>query len=145
MRKITFKIESRLDATPLLGQMVNALCSAAGLSPTDAGFVEVSVVEAANNAIEHAYLGDPNNFVEVSVSLAPDALIFDVFDSGKSADPDFVHSNHQGALSLSEETLAHASERGRGLAIIQQVMDSIEYTPGSGRNRFRLIKRLRAT
>ena len=102
--------------------------------------VEVAVIEAVNNAIEHAYRGEPTHLVEVEVQVSADTLAFEVCDSGASADPASVHANHQKAFDIRAETYSTASERGRGLAIIQRVMDFAEYLPGKERNRFRLMK-----
>src|SRR6202453_1482442 len=84
--RLNFEIESRLDAVPLLGQAVYLLCTAAGFAPVEGSQVEVCVVEALNNSIEHAYEGDPAHRVELEVNLLPNQLIFDVWDSGTPAD-----------------------------------------------------------
>ena len=144
MQRVSLKIDSRLDATPILGKLVFALCTDAGLSAIEANLVEVSVIEAVNNSIEHAYQGRAGHDVEVVVTHTPDALMFDVCDSGRSADPAFIHANHEAALDISAESAGHARERGRGLAIIQQVMDSAKYTAGREANCFRLVKRLKS-
>ena len=143
MRQITLKIESQLDAVPLLGQVVCFVCSTAGLPAVEGNEVEVCVVEAVNNSIKHAYGGEPAHTVEVEITILEDQLVFDVWDSGKSADSDWIHSDHRDALNINIEHLEEVSESGRGLAIIQQVMNSFEYTPGTERNRFRLTKRLK--
>ena len=48
--------------------------------------VEVFVIEAINNSIQHAYQGDPDHSVELEVTQLPGQLIFDVWDSGTPAD-----------------------------------------------------------
>lgn len=139
-KRFTLEIESRLDAVPLPGQVAYLLCTAAGLAPLEGSQVEVCVVEAINNSIIHAYEGDPANKVELEVSLMPNQLIFDVWDSGTAADVARMHADHRGALEVQSDHVQDMSESGRGLAIIQEVMDSFEYTPGTERNRFRMIK-----
>jgi len=143
MDQITFSIASRLDAVPLLGQFVSAACSYAGLTALEGSQVEVCVVEAVNNSIKHAYGGNPAHAVELKLSLSSEEIVFDICDSGKSADPAWMHADHHHAFDLDPDHLERAPESGRGLAIIQQVMDSIEYTPGTEKNRFRLVKRLK--
>lgn len=142
MPEISLTIASRLDAVPLLGQLVGFICSSAGLTPVEENEVQVCVVEAVNNSIKHAYKEDPRHKVEVDINWLRTELIFDVWDSGVSADPKWMHSDHFAALDMDPDRLQDIAESGRGLAIIQQVMDSSEYTPGPDRNRFRLIKRL---
>jgi serine/threonine-protein kinase RsbW len=140
-KRLTFEVESRLDAVPLLGQVAYLLCTAAGLAPVEGSQVEVCVVEAVNNSILHAYRGNSAHRVELEVNLLPGQLIFDVWDSGTSADAAMMNADHRGALEVHSDYVKDISESGRGLAIIQVVMDSFEYTPGTERNRLRMIKR----
>jgi serine/threonine-protein kinase RsbW len=143
LSQITLTIASRLDAVPLLGQLVGSLCLRAGLTALEANEVEVCVVEVVNNSIKHAYGGDAAHSVAVDVGLLATELTLDVWDCGKSADPAWIHQDHSPAFDLDPDRPEDFSESGRGLAIIQQVMDSYEYTPGTERNRFRLTKRLK--
>jgi serine/threonine-protein kinase RsbW len=142
-KRLTFEIESRLDAVPLLGQVVFLLCTTAGFAPDEGSEVEVCVVEALNNSIEHAYEGDPAHRVELEVNLLPNQMVFDVWDFGTSADAAKMHADHRPALEIHSDRIEDIPETGRGLAVIQEVMDSFEYTPGRERNRFRMIKRRR--
>ena len=144
MQQITLTIASRLDAVPLLGQLVSSMCSSAGFSPVEGSRVEVCVVEAVNNVIKHAYGEDPGRAVEVEISLFPDKLVFDVLDSGRSADSaENLHADYRHAFDVDGDHLDELPESGRGLAIIQEVMDSFEYSSSPERNRFRLTKRLK--
>jgi serine/threonine-protein kinase RsbW len=143
LSQITLTIASRLDAVPLLGQLVAYLCLRAGLNALDTNGIEVCLVEAVNNSIKHAYGGDGGHTVAVDVRLQADELTLDIWDRGKAADPEWIHRDHSEAFDLDPDRPEDFSESGRGLAIIQQVMDSFEYTPGIERNRFRLTKRLK--
>ncbi len=140
-KRFAFAIESRLEAVPLLGQVVYLLCTTAGFTPMEGSQVEVCVIEAINNSIQHAYQGDPDHSVELEVTLLPGQLIFDVWDSGTPADAARINADHRVALEIQSDCINEISEGGRGLPIIQEVMDSFEYTPGTERNRFRMIKR----
>jgi serine/threonine-protein kinase RsbW len=140
-KRLAFEIESRLDAVPLLGQVACLLCTAAGFTPVEGSEVEVCVVEAVNNSIQHAYQGDSDRRVELELTLSPGQLIFDVWDSGTPADAARMNADHRGVLEVQLDCVKDISESGRGLAIIQEVMDSFEYTPGTERNRFRMTKR----
>jgi serine/threonine-protein kinase RsbW len=140
-KRLAFEIESRFEAAPLLGQVARLLCTSAGFNPVEGGQVELCVVEAVNNSIQHAYQGDPDHSVELEVTLLNSQLIFDVWDSGTPADAVRMNGDHCRALEVNPDCVKDISESGRGLAIIQEVMDSFEYTPGTERNRFRMIKR----
>ena len=140
-KRLAFEIESRLEAVPLLGQVACLLCTAVGFTTVEGSEVEVCVVEAVNNSIQHAYQGDPDRWVELEVTLLPGQIFFDVWDSGTPADAARMNADHRGALEVRPDCVKDISESGRGLAIIQEVMDSFEYTPGTERNRFRMTKR----
>jgi anti-sigma regulatory factor (Ser/Thr protein kinase) len=99
-------------------------------------------VEAANNAILHAYREDPGKTVDVEVALYAEKIVFDVIDTGTSADPARMNADHRAAR-LPAISSGNLKESGRGVAIMQEVMDSVEYTTGSGSNRLRLIKKLK--
>jgi anti-sigma regulatory factor (Ser/Thr protein kinase) len=142
--QVKLTIASRLDAVPLLGHLVRAVCLHAGLASLEANEVEVCVAEVVNNSIKHAYGGDPDHSVAVEVTLLATELTLDIWDSGKSEEPSKIHQDHRQAFSLDPEHPEDFPESGRGLAIIQQLMDSFEYTPGAERNRFRLTKRLKS-
>lgn len=137
--RIQLMIPSRLDAVPLLGSMVKAICESVGLGDTDRQLVGLCLVEAANNAIIHAYCEKEGGTVGVEVTLYPEKLIFDVVDFGRAGDPEKMNSDHRAALSESSPQFSQA-ESGRGLAIMQEVMDSVEYTVRSNNNRLRLVK-----
>jgi serine/threonine-protein kinase RsbW len=139
--RLNFEIESRLEAVPLLGQVALLLSTAAGFPPLEGSQLEVCVVEAVNNSILHAYRGDPSRRVELEVNLSSDRLIFDVWDSGTPGDPEKINADHRGDLEVPLDAVDGMAESGRGLGIIQEIMDSSEYTPGKERNRFRMIKR----
>jgi serine/threonine-protein kinase RsbW len=137
-------IASRFDAVPLLGQLVRSICVYAGLTPEEANEVELCAVEAVNNSIKHAYCEDPDHSVEVVVAVESMRLILDICDSGTPADFQRFHRNHLEGLDLDPDHPENIPEGGRGLAIIQQVMDSFEYTPGTEKNRFRMTKQFRS-
>jgi inorganic pyrophosphatase len=139
-KRFTIEIDSRLDAVPYLGRVVYSLCTAGGFCSDEANRIEVCVVEAINNSIEHAYHGAPARTVEIELELLPNQLVVDVWDSGTSADADKMHADHRHALDVPSDAVDDIAEHGRGLAVIQEVMDSFEYTPGMERNCLRMIK-----
>jgi len=104
--------------------------------PGDAGIAlghqVVSVFnEAFNNAVFHAYDGNPDGMVEIWMSVVPPRLELRVADNGKSFDP----------LSVPPPDLDTLPERGMGLYIMRAFMDEVHYTPGSP-NVLTLIKKI---
>jgi anti-sigma regulatory factor (Ser/Thr protein kinase) len=138
--QIELVIQSRLDAVPLLVNLVGSLCELAGASPVERHLVVLCLAEAANNSIIHAYHGEPGNKVKVEVTLHPERLVFEVIDTGAAAD--VVKMNADRRHAIGADSLGALAENGRGLAIMQEVMDLVEYSTEAGCNRLRLTKRV---
>jgi serine/threonine-protein kinase RsbW len=94
--------------------------------------LELAVVELASNVIEHAATDVP---VRCSLTLAVhgDGLEARITDDGRPASVDLT------AAALPDET----AESGRGLALVQMVVDELRYDRDGGRNRW-TVRRGRA-
>lgn len=133
---LTLRIDSRLDYVFMVGLSTHAICAAVPLAESETEAVELCVVEAVNNAIEHAYGGSPGHAVEIELTLDSAALCIVVRDRGLSMD-------WEAACALAEAYEAdHLSEGGRGLFIIRSVMDALSYRSAGGCNALRMVKRL---
>jgi serine/threonine-protein kinase RsbW len=99
--------------------------------------MELAVVEAVNNAVEHAHHHQREKRVTVRVRLGPDRIRFTVIDSGAPID-------FQAALAVSA-VLENATqvERGRGLKIIRSLMDEVKYERKGATNQVTLVKYLK--
>jgi serine/threonine-protein kinase RsbW len=139
---IRVSIPSRLEAVPPLGAMVKALCASRGLPQEDCSRIELCIVEAINNSIRHAYLSNPNRIVDLVIDLGDDQLAFKVIDRGKSADPATITSDRRHLLETNAADIQQIPHGGRGLAIIQNFMDGLEYTTSAGVNTLLMTKRL---
>ena len=71
---ITLAIESRLQDVFLIGLAVNKICSAIPLPDDDVYQLELCVVEAVNNSIEHAYSSEEGHRVEVVTTVDPERI-----------------------------------------------------------------------
>jgi len=111
------------------------------MSPADRELLGLCLAEAVNNAIIHAYHEEPGRTVNLEVNLLPETLVFDVIDNGTPGDPKKINSDCRSALELTSPSGAMA-QSGRGLAIMQEVMDSVEYTVLADCNRLRMTKRI---
>jgi serine/threonine-protein kinase RsbW len=132
---LTFRIDSRLEHVALVGVAVRAICAAIPLDDDEAASVELCVVEAVNNAIEHAYAeaGQP---VEVDLVLSNDALDITVRDRGR-------HMDWPRACADADAYAADAlCEGGRGLFIMRSLMDRVSYRSAGQWNELAMHKRL---
>ncbi len=100
--------------------------------------MELAVVEAVNNVIIHGYKRNPENIVEVICHIIPQqSITFEVYDKGKPMPKDLLSGIVQNA-----DDIGQLSESGRGLFLINEVMDHLEYKKEKGRNIFILTKYL---
>ena len=135
-------IDSVLENVPLIGMAINKLCSQIPLSLEESFNVEICVVEAVNNSIEHAYKNEPGHEVMVVFAIGPDELILDIYDTGTSLDQKLLENADTKCLDIDPGDHDSIPEGGRGLAIIKEIMDSVTYTSKQGEDCFTMIKKL---
>ena len=141
-RRVKLTIDSNLENVPLIGIAINRLCSLIPLSDMESFQVELCVVEAVTNCIEHAYGHEQGNEVEVVFTLCPGELILEIYDSGTPLDQELLEQADTTSLEFDPSDLDNIAEKGRGLAIIKEIMDSISYRSKNGKNCFTITKRL---
>ena len=146
MKRLTLVIDSNLSDVSLVAIAVHALCVHVGMNQEETDQVELSLVEAVTNSIQHAYDSEPDHKVVVTITLDKEQLRFDLFDSGMSMPPEQIDRLVRGdGIAKSENCdLAFIHEDGRGLEIIHKTMDEIDYRRESGQNRLTLTRYLRA-
>jgi serine/threonine-protein kinase RsbW len=134
--EITLSIESDFENVFLIGLAVNKIASSIALSEQSAFEMEVAVVEAVNNSVEHAHHHQREKPVTVLVQLLTDRIDFTVIDRGAPIDFEAAM-----ALSTVIEDAAEV-ERGRGLQIMHALMDEVKYERKGETNHIRLVKYL---
>jgi serine/threonine-protein kinase RsbW len=146
MKRLTLEIDSLLGEVSLVAVAIHALCVHAGMDQDEASQVELSLVEAVTNSIQHAYAGEPDHKVMVSISFDKEQLRFDLFDSGISMPQEQVDRLTRGDGIAANENcdLVLIPEGGRGLEIMYKAMDDIAYKREGGQNHLTLTRNLRA-
>ena len=92
--------------------------------------IELALTEALANAVEHGCAGDPRKKAQVCVGCDPDrGLLIVVRDPGPGFDPSQVPSPVTG-----ERIFATG---GRGIFLINRLMDDVHYTRGGTEIRLR--------
>jgi serine/threonine-protein kinase RsbW len=113
--------------------MTRALCTEFGLDESTAGEVELVVVEAATNCIEHAYAGDSTQHVALRFEFLASELVITIEDTGRP-----MPSRLMDDASLPPD--GDLSEGGRGLFLIKSLMSAVSYQSQDTVNRLRLSK-----
>jgi serine/threonine-protein kinase RsbW len=108
----------RLPAAALQGILRHLACEV-----DQAAMIELCVVEALNNAIEHAYAGDPLGRVELQLDIDTDMLEIKVTDTGHTM-PDGTIERARAGLA---EPPGEPREGGYGLGLIAEIMPDVGY------------------
>jgi len=133
--QITLAVDSLLECVPLAATLVRSFCVALGASSMEASQIELCVSEAMNNAIIHAYRGEDGHPVEVIAFRNGKTFLIEIRDHGIQMDPNILKQDRRPLLDLDLEHLDTASESGRGIAIMQSIMETLRYNSSHGTNR----------
>ena len=136
-RQIKLVIDSRLDNVPLVGASINKLCSTLALSEVECCDIEICVVEAANNAVIHAYEREKGHDIEVVFSIYHDRIVIEIKDRGKS-----LKELKKTTLDFDPQDVPNLPVSGMGLFIINKVMNKVRYSTDNDTNILTLTKLL---
>ena len=132
---IKLVIDSRLENVFLVGLAVQNYCTYLSFNDVEAYQIQLCAVEAANNAILHAYQSQQGHEVEVNVAVFPDGITLEICDTGK-----IMGDLKSGGRDIDLQNPESLSEDGRGLYLIQTVMDDVSYRSVDGKNILKMIK-----
>jgi len=101
------------------------------LDPESIQEVEIALTEALSNVIRHSYEGDPDQTVEISLSIDADKLTLAVTDRGRGFDP----------ATYVQPSLDEPAEGGYRVLLMEQLMDAVchERSP-DGKSTLVLVK-----
>lgn len=116
-------MSSRLDRVAEMATTVKQQCKHLGFERGDA--IELAITEALNNVILHAHKELHRLGIEVSVERFGLALQICVTDRLNSLD-----SMHRRRLVSGPPAILTLAESGRGLDIICEIMDHVDYVDG---------------
>ncbi|MTI14307.1 ATP-binding protein [Sansalvadorimonas verongulae] len=137
---LSLSINSQIEDTVLVAMAIRGVCSMIGLTLEDINRIELCVVEVVNNAIEHAYSGCSGSRVDVEVVIEPgNRLEIIVKDKGKSMPALGDIAAVQVPDPANPDTWTTS---GRGLPIVEQLMDAIHYESNESGNAFHMIRQL---
>ena len=134
---IKLTVDSRLEEVFLVGLAIRGVCAYTSLTDEETYQMEVCVVEAVNNAIEHSYHFMPGRNVDIIIHLFPERIEFHVCNTG---DP--MESMDVAAMDFDPKDLRALPEGGMGLYIIQNIMDEVTYQILDGINTLIMSKRI---
>lgn len=122
-KKITFIIPSCQRHVQLVGRALKGILSKM-IPDADLVFLlELAVCEAVSNSVEHAHDCSPDCDVEVTLRLWPQEIVIQVTDKGARLDVELLKQKQFQA----PEDPASVKEGGRGLLLINRIMDEVSY------------------
>ena len=122
--RLSLRLPAEPEALPALRQRLGRFLHAAGASEAEAYEITLTISEAAGNAIEHAY-GPGDAVFEIEASVEGAELVVAVRDRGQWRERRGTH-------------------RGRGLKIIEGLMDTVEVYSQQDGTVVRMRRRLEA-
>ncbi len=131
---ISVRIPSRLELLGVLDRVTDSVCERMEFDEDTRMRVTMSVVEAGTNAIQHGHRRDAAKPVDIDFHVLPDALEIIVHDSGPGFDLESINGN----VTSPEHLL---DVRGRGIYIMRECMDAVEYSFSSTGTTCRLLKK----
>lgn len=136
-KEIFFSIESKFENVSLLGKCVNGLASSLKFTVIESHNIELCIVEAVNNIIEHGYKSLPGNTINLTLRVNSNKLIIIISDKGiKNI------NKPKKELDYNPNDIPNLPERGFGMYLINKIMDSMEYESVSDTNYLTLTKKI---
>jgi serine/threonine-protein kinase RsbW len=126
-----------LDEVGALGDALRAALVKAGVEEQFACDLELAVVEAVTNIIEHAFDAGAAGAVEAGLHIDDAAVTIDLTDRGRP----FPKGLETAADFDDPGGLAALEESGRGLTLIALLVDAVERRRSRGVNRTRLTRK----
>ncbi|CAA6815156.1 MAG: Unknown protein [uncultured Thiotrichaceae bacterium] len=120
-----------------MAEHLHAFCKENKIDESHTGLLELILVEAINNVIEHAYSNEAGNDIEVEFSIENQNVIMQVTDQGT---PVPVHLRDGDLMPDSLEL----PEGGWGLGLINALADDVTFSSKNGSNTVTLSKQLAA-
>lgn len=137
-RSIRLIIDSKIDDIALLAKAIKGICSTVIHDEITLYNVELSLVEAVANVINHAYHRKSGNSIEVAVSVEDAHVTFQIMDTGDPAQLPVPKKE----LDYNSEDLTTFPESGMGLFLIYRIMDEVSYKANEGKNTLTMKKHL---
>ncbi|MGB0712688.1 MAG: ATP-binding protein [Gammaproteobacteria bacterium] len=126
------EFDSRLEATAAAATELRDWCARVGVAEAELMMIELCLVEAMNNAVEHGCGNESGQRIEATGRLDGNRLELCVRGPGEAMDGDLFEATPSGFEDPDPDDLATWDDRGRGITIIKSVMDSVEYSHEDG-------------
>lgn len=138
----TYFIESNFEEVSHLGQAIHKMVADAGMGEVDSARVELGVVEALNNVVEHAYQWQLNHKIKVVFESSKNYVVIHIIDTGMAMGKSLFYVDNNQQEVKEHIVLEDIPEGGWGLALIKSIMDEVSYNSENGINHLTLLKKM---
>ncbi|WP_137719651.1 ATP-binding protein [Methylobacillus flagellatus] len=138
-------IKSSYDDVHLVAPWLHQLAEQAGMSEAATMQLELAVVEAVNNVVEHAYQLQDGHTVQVLGRFDAQRLVIEIWDTGMTMNTEKLEKIKAEQDDDDAITLMLLEESGRGLRLMTQLVDDVDYLSDGTMNRLVLVKLLNGT
>lgn len=118
-KKMKFKIPSEVCQVHQVEKKLEAFCHHHGMNQNDTENCAIAVTEAVNNAIRHGNKEDASKAVHIEFECSESLITIRITDEGNGFDPENLNDP------LHPENLL--KENGRGIFIVNQLMDDVQF------------------
>ncbi len=129
---VEVNIPSELKFVDILDSVVSRILKQMEFDEDAQSEINLALIEAGTNAIKHGNENDPKKTVKCAFKLEDNKLTIQIKDSGKGFDPSKIDA------SISPENLLEAS--GRGIFLVNVLMDEVEYKFDLNGTEVRMVK-----
>jgi len=133
--ELNLNIISDYAAVPEISRSIRGFLLDQNVEDHICNAAEICLIEALNNVIKHAYLGDHTKTIDITVRKDNESLELRMIDEGKPRESLVVNE-----LDFDPGDIQNLPEGGMGLFIIKQLMDEMNYYTINGKNYFTLKK-----
>ncbi len=134
MKSISLQIASSYEAARLADQALEELLGGEDVPQLFIQESALALHELLNNLIEHAYDGAETGSIGIEMTFDLGKLVLVTTDTGKT--------NRMDLNQIEMPDPTDLAEGGYGLAIIQALVDSIDYQLQDGKNTWRLERKI---
>lgn len=135
MKEINLNIISEYAAVLEINKTIRQILAEDNVENHVCNAVEICLTEALNNIIKHAYAGNNEKIIDVTLRKDTDYLEIELRDDGVPRENLVIND-----LDFDPHDVDRLPESGMGLFIIKQLMDEINYYSLNGKNYFTLKK-----
>jgi serine/threonine-protein kinase RsbW len=138
----TYSIQSNFEEVSCLGQMIHKMVADLGMCEVDSARIELGVVEALNNVVEHAYQLQPNHKIKVIFQPSNNHVVIHIIDTGIPVEQGLFSVDDNQQEVKEHSMLEDVPEGGWGLTLIKSIMDEVSYKSENGTNCLTLLKKM---